>query len=104
LDWLGQIHFFLTSRTGIRTLLSKPSLLLADEMGLGKAIQAIAALRCLFRRSDSPDSSDPGGARLLLSFAPTPWRSGSQLFWRRSGNWLLTWWMVFHFEMLAGWL
>ncbi len=57
-------------RTGVRALLSKPSLLLADEMGLGKTIQVIAALRCLFAA---------GAARAVLVVAP----AGLVLQWRR---------------------
>jgi SNF2 family DNA or RNA helicase len=57
-------------RTGVRALLSNPSLLLADEMGLGKTIQAIAALRCLFAA---------GAARMTLVVAP----AGLVLQWRR---------------------
>jgi SNF2 family DNA or RNA helicase len=56
--------------TGVRALISKPSLLLADEMGLGKTIQAIAALRCMFAA---------GAARLVLVVAP----AGLVLQWRR---------------------
>jgi len=56
--------------TGVRALLSKPSLLLADEMGLGKTIQGIGALRCLFAA---------GAARRALVVAP----AGLVLQWRR---------------------
>jgi SNF2 family DNA or RNA helicase len=56
--------------SGVRALISKPSLLLADEMGLGKTIQAIAALRCLFAA---------GAARVVLVVAP----AGLVLQWRR---------------------
>ncbi|MGH7501804.1 MAG: DEAD/DEAH box helicase [Longimicrobiales bacterium] len=36
---------------GIDALLIKPAVLLADDMGLGKTVQAIAALRILFRQA-----------------------------------------------------
>ena len=38
--------------TGIRWLLEHPHALLADQMGLGKTIQAIIAMRILFRRGE----------------------------------------------------
>jgi len=63
-------RLFPYQRTGVRALLSNPSLLLADEMGLGKTIQAIAALRCLFAA---------GAARMTLVVAP----AGLVLQWRR---------------------
>lgn len=57
LERLGQPDVFPSGRkpydfqiTGIRWLLEHPSALLADEMGLGKTIQAIVAMRILFRR------------------------------------------------------
>ncbi|MGD0076129.1 MAG: DEAD/DEAH box helicase [Candidatus Binataceae bacterium] len=68
LTWLHPL--FPYQRTGVRALLSKPSLLLADEMGLGKTIQAIAALRCLFAAA---------AARAALVVAP----AGLVLQWRR---------------------
>ena len=37
---------------GIKWLLEKPGALLADEMGLGKTVQAIVAMRILFRRGE----------------------------------------------------
>ncbi|MGO8671663.1 MAG: DEAD/DEAH box helicase [Capsulimonadaceae bacterium] len=39
-------------REGVMALVSRPALLLADDMGLGKTIQAIGALRILFRRGE----------------------------------------------------
>lgn len=39
-------------RFGVKFLLQNRRALLADEMGLGKSIQAIIALRCLFRMGD----------------------------------------------------
>jgi SNF2 family DNA or RNA helicase len=56
--------------TGVRALISKPSLLLADEMGLGKTIQVIAALRCMFAAK---------AAEMALVVAP----AGLVLQWRR---------------------
>jgi len=43
-------------REGVMALISRPSLLLADSMGLGKTIQAIAALRVLYRRGEIQSS------------------------------------------------
>src|SRR5665213_4352514 len=68
LNWCRPL--FPYQRTGVRALLSGPSLLLADEMGLGKTIQAIAALRCLFAA---------GEARVALLVVP----AGLVLQWRR---------------------
>lgn len=39
-------------REGVGALLASPRLLLADDMGLGKTVQAIAAMRILFRREE----------------------------------------------------
>jgi len=57
LERLGQPDVFPEGRKpydfqifGIRWLLDHPKALLADEMGLGKTIQAIIAMRILFRR------------------------------------------------------
>ena len=48
LEWPGEL--FPYQRDGVEALLSRDALLLADDMGLGKTIQAIAALRVLFRQ------------------------------------------------------
>jgi len=41
--------FFPYQRAGIQALIGSTQLLLADDMGLGKTVQAVAALRILFR-------------------------------------------------------
>lgn len=48
LDWRGEL--FPYQRDGVDALLTRDALLLADDMGLGKTIQAVAALRVLFRQ------------------------------------------------------
>jgi SNF2 family DNA or RNA helicase len=55
-------------RTGIRAFLGRPSLLLADEMGLGKTIQAIGALRCLFRERAAGSALVVAPAGLVLQW------------------------------------
>ncbi len=54
LDWPKPLFDF--QRIGIRTLVSRDRLLLADDMGLGKTVQAVAALRILFHRSEVEDA------------------------------------------------
>jgi SNF2 family DNA or RNA helicase len=54
LDWPH--HFFDFQRVGIQTLAARDRLLLADDMGLGKTVQAAAALRILFHRSEIEDA------------------------------------------------
>lgn len=54
LDWPHAFRPF--QREGIATLLGQAALLLADDMGLGKTVQAVAALRVLFRRRDIEDA------------------------------------------------
>jgi len=53
LEWPGSLFDYQIE--GIKTLISRETLLLADDMGLGKTIQAIGALRILFlqRRIES---------------------------------------------------
>ena len=46
--WPYRFHAY--QHDGIDTLLARESLLLADDMGLGKTVQAVAALRILFRQ------------------------------------------------------
>ena len=50
LEWPGELMPF--QRDGVRALVGTERLLLADDMGLGKTLQAIAALRVLFRRRE----------------------------------------------------
>lgn len=49
LEWPGSLFDYQIE--GIKTLISRETLLLADDMGLGKTIQAIGALRILFLQS-----------------------------------------------------
>jgi len=62
---------------GVRFLAERTSALLGDEMGLGKSIQAIIALRILFRKGDvrsvlllSPKSVVPDWYNKLWEWAP----------------------------------
>lgn len=50
LEWPGALYPF--QNGGVRLLVRQRELLLADDMGLGKTIQAIAAMRVLFRTRD----------------------------------------------------
>lgn len=47
-------HLYNFQVSGSHFLVTNPSALLADEMGLGKSVQAIFALRILFRRTKKP--------------------------------------------------
>ncbi len=50
LEWPGTLYPF--QHDGVRCLIEQRELLLADDMGLGKTVQAIAAMRALFRAGD----------------------------------------------------
>jgi SNF2 family DNA or RNA helicase len=50
LDWPGALYSF--QKDGVLLLIQQRELLLADDMGLGKTVQAIAAMRVLFRAGD----------------------------------------------------
>ncbi|MGH7576289.1 MAG: DEAD/DEAH box helicase [Longimicrobiales bacterium] len=58
-------------REGIAALLGRDTLLLADDMGLGKTVQAVAALRVLFRRRDIEDALIVGPAAIMTQWSRT---------------------------------